>query len=358
MTGTAQTATGSAARRTAERPASGSTAVEALLRRLLPRARPGIIFAGHGVAREWKNRATEEVHIAFDDFAAIVALLQRLDFDFLGMDDVVRLAGQGVRHHKHWVHLTFDDGYQNNFDVIYPFLKARNIPFSVFVSTYYAQSGDRLPTFWMRLAEDMGLPLQQAFPERALGEQPARTLFEEELHYAPFARHEEIVAKVKALFSGQQLRRLDDYYNDRPIEVADLQQMARNPLVHIGSHSHHHVIYHQGQDPAVARSNLEESLRLLRDDWRVSEQPTFCYPNGDWAPQWVELTRELGIPLAFPNVSGFVEPSVDPSLMPRFWLSTPRRALLTCALALVGNKGLYAFGRKPPPRRIASRNAQ
>jgi peptidoglycan/xylan/chitin deacetylase (PgdA/CDA1 family) len=323
---------------------------EAVLKRLLPRSKRGIVFAGHGVAREWRDRWVEQVHIPFGDFAEVVSLLQRLDFDFLGMDDVVRLAHSGQWHPKHWTHLTFDDGYQNNFDTIYPFLKQRRIPFSVFVSTHHVASGDRFPTFWLRLAEALELPLEQAVNGSS---EPlsAQTMFEQHLHHAPFRRHEQIIAKVQALFSDEQRGRLDEFYNDQPIGLADLKQMAADPLVHIGSHSHHHIIFHEAQDEIAVRSNVKQSLRLLNEEWRISDHPTFCYPNGDWAPQWVEVTRELGIPLAFANATGFVEPSVEPMLMPRFWLSTPRRALMTCALSLVGNKGLHAFGRKPPPRR-------
>lgn len=323
---------------------------DAALRRMLRSRRAGIIFASHGVATSFRNRATEEVHIPFEDFRDIVDLLQQLDFDFLSMEEVIALARNGFRHPKHWVHLTFDDGYQNNCDVIHPFLAGRNVPFSVFVSTHYVQTGDRFPTFWLRLAEELDLPLQTAFPEHSLGRDPARSLFESALHFARFQQHFNTVERVKALFSPEQLSKLPEHQNDAPMSVESLKALAADPRVHIGSHSHHHVIFHQDQDPGVARDNLLESIRLLRDEWRVSRDVTFCFPNGDWAPQWVELLRSTGIPLAFCSATGFVDQAVEPLLMPRFWLSNVRRVRLICALAVIGNNSLYAFGRRPPPR--------
>ena len=321
-----------------------SALAEAVLRRLLPVAGRGIIFAGHGVARGFTSRKVEKVHLPFEDFAAIVALLKRLDYDFLAMDQVVALSRNGFRHRKHWVHLTFDDGYQNNFDVIYPFLKERGIPFSVFVSTHYVETRERFPTFMLGLAQELGLPLAETFA----GADAARTVFDKHLHYASFDRHREIEAQVKSLFPNGDEWASPDWYNDAPIELDDLKAMARDPLVHIGSHSHHHIIYHDGQDPSVARENLAESLRLLTSEWGVSGNPTFCYPNGDWAPQWAEMVRELGFPLGFPNITGFVDKSVSPMMMPRFWLSTQSRALLTCTLSVFGNQVLRLFGRLPP----------
>jgi peptidoglycan/xylan/chitin deacetylase (PgdA/CDA1 family) len=327
--------------------------VEAIMRKLLCRAKPGIVFAGHGVAVNFRNRTTEEVHIPFEDFSEIIDLLTRLDFDFLSMSEVLNLSLKNFNHHKQWAHLTFDDGYQNNFDIVYPFLAKRNIPFSVFVSTYYVQTGERFPTFWLRLAEELDLPLAASFPNQSLGGSPARDLFESMLHFGTFEQHVATVEKVKSLFSPKQLSRSDEYYNDKPMSLAALKAMACDPRVHIGSHSHHHIILHQGQNPTVVSDNLNESIRLLREQWEVSANPTFCYPNGDWARQWVALTRSLGIKLAFSSATGFVDSWVEPLLMPRFWLSNARRTRLICAMSLLGNKSLYLFGRKPPPKRAS-----
>ena len=327
--------------------------IDTLLRTALPVAGRGIIFAGHGVATSFVNRTTEEVHITLDALRSVITVLKELDYDFLTMDQLVSLSANGFRHPKHWTHLTFDDGYQNIFDIAYPFLKARGIPFSVFVSTHYIQTGDRFPTFWLRLAEQLGLPLQQMFPHLSLGERPAANLFQNGLRFASFAEHERIVGTVKsAVLAKHGGAILDRYYNDRPISIEDLVALASDPLVHVGSHSHHHIIYHDGQDRDVAKSNIDESIRLLREEWKVSKRPTFCYPNGDWAPQWAQLLADAGVPHAFPNATGFVDSTVEPQLMPRFWLSNPRRARATAAMSLVGNKMLYVFGRKPPPRLV------
>jgi peptidoglycan/xylan/chitin deacetylase (PgdA/CDA1 family) len=189
------------------------------------------------------------------------------------------------------------------------------------------------------------------FPEFHLGVEPARELFEKGLHFASFAEHQRIVEIVKsAIVAKHGDAVVSRYYNDMPIRLNDLKTMAADPLVHIGSHSHHHLVYHEGQDPKVVAANITQSIRLLRNEWRVSSQPTFCYPNGDWARPWVEYLRKLGVPASFPNITGFVDPTIDPDLMPRFWITNARRTRAVAAMSLIGNKALYAFGRKPPPR--------
>ena len=146
---------------------------------------------------------------------------------------------------------------------------------------------------------------------------------------------------------------LEAYYNDRPMRLADLKTMAADPLVHIGSHSHHHIAFHAGQDPAVGKENIEHSIHLLRDVWKVSEQPAFCFPHGDWTAEWASCLRHLGVPIAFPDAKGFVEDDMDPLLLPRFWMKSRDRMLGVLGMSLVGNRSLYAFGREPPPKLAA-----
>jgi peptidoglycan/xylan/chitin deacetylase (PgdA/CDA1 family) len=321
------------------------------LGKMLSRAKQGIIFAGHGVSTNWTDRATEEVHIDFANFCEIVDILQELDYDFLTMSQVLTLSENGFEHSKHWTHLTFDDGYRNNLETIYPYLRERGIPFSVFVSTHHIESQDYFPTFWLRAAEYLRLPLSSLFPDVALDGSVAQSIFEKKLHYAKLVDHEAIIDQVKSLFSEGDMKELENFKNDLPLSKSMLLELSADPLVHIGSHSHHHIIYHADQELDLARREMQTSRDLIAKTWAIENVPTFCYPNGDWSPKWAKLSLETGYPMSFTCESGYVGRRTQPFLMPRFWLSTRKRTLAICALSLLGNHALRFFGR-PPLKRI------
>lgn len=63
-----------------------------------------------------------------------------------------------------------------------------------------------------------------------------------------------------------------------PLTVAELCELARHPLVKIGSHTHCHSLPNQ-----VALHEAEASIRnsvKLLDDWGVRDTRHFAYPNG------------------------------------------------------------------------------
>lgn len=315
--------------------------VNRILAQALRLKRTGIVFAGHGVASSYQSRFVEEVHIPFEDFKAVISTLEDLEFDFLSMEQVIGLSKTGFRHNKHWVHLTFDDGYQNNFDLLYPYLKSKQIPFTVFVSTYNIETADRFPTFWVRLAYELKRDLNQALGWPS-GEMKENREYQKRVNFASPSDHEKYIDNLRAMIAPSEVAK---YYNDKPISLADLKTMAADPLVHIGSHSHKHILFHPKQDIATMKYNLQHSREVLKSNWSVEADPTFCYPNGDHDNETAKLTEAAGFPMSFTSKSGFIDTNTKAQLMPRFWLSNPRRTLQICTLSLLGNSGLKLVGR-------------
>jgi peptidoglycan/xylan/chitin deacetylase (PgdA/CDA1 family) len=316
--------------------------INKILKKILARKKVGLVFAGHGVAKEWENKKLEVVHIPFQNFKEIIELLEILDFDFLSIEEVVGLSKKKFKHHKHWTHLSFDDGYQNNYDIIYPYLKSKGIPFSIFVSTSYIESRDRFPTFWVRLAIEYNKSIDQVFNEsNILLNHSASNKFEQGLIYSDIDSHNLLVEKIKKLFTEEELSEIEaKYYNDRSMTLTTLKNLASDPSVHLGAHSHLHIACHDKQPVGKVIENINTSISLLRDDWFVSKNPTYCYPNGDHGEIWVQACNELKIPLAFISDSGFVTEKTCGQLIPRFWLSSKNNILSICVISLFGDRFL------------------
>ena len=316
-----------------------------ILKVFLKMKKTGIVFAGHGVSTDWVDRTTEEVHTDISDFCNSIKVLRDIDYEFISMNKLIEISKNRFQHNRHWVHLTFDDGYQNNFDTIYPYLKERNIPFSVFISTHHIGTQEYFPTFWLRAAAYLKLPLETLFPDLTVNPDIARTLFEKKLHYASFEEHKAIMDDVKSLFSHENMQALESFKNDIPLSLEKLKELSSDPLVHIGSHSHHHIIYHKNQNDDIASAEMQTSRDLIKSTWAVEENPTFCFPNGDWSANWIKLSVEKGYSMTFTSASGYVGKRTQPYLMPRFWLSTKNRTLTICALSLLGDLSLKLYGR-------------
>lgn len=323
----------------------GGALLESALARTLARTRRGIVFAGHGVTRKRAadiDPRIEHLHMPLETLTEIVDLLEELEFDFLPMEQVVALVRQRRRHTKHWVCFTFDDGYQNNLDVLLPFFAARQIPFTVVVSTHHVATGERFPTWWLRYAQLVGRLHEDA-----------QAFFEREMRLRSWADHERAFGRVLASLRDDERRAAARYTEDAPLSVDELRRLARHPLVHIGSHAHHHAILHAHQDEHVVHHELDESLRLLRE-WDVARTPVFCWPNGDWSPRWARVVESRGFPLGLLSSAGFVTPRTHPQMVPRFWLSSARRTRLLSFLALAGDVGVRATGRRPPPSELST----
>ena len=103
------------------------------------RAWPAAILFYHRVADHTPNPWT----ISTNRF------LQQLDFiesiaDFASLDDV-RLEQRSSQRDRLKVAITFDDGYSENFQTMFPELTRRAIPCTYFVATDYVERGEAFP---------------------------------------------------------------------------------------------------------------------------------------------------------------------------------------------------------------------
>lgn len=312
-----------------------------VMKKALQGMRRGLVFSGHGVVEEFKDQEVESVHIGKKNFEQVIDLLQDLDFDFLSMEQLIELAKNGFRHHKHWTHLSFDDGYQNNYDIVHPILRARNIPFSVFISTHHVMTGEKFYTFQLRaMLRELCTP-EEFRAQSAEWNRKIKRMRLDEINRE--------LDHIKARAKGRWPEIESGYSNDRTIQIDHLKELSRDPLVHIGSHNHHHIVMHDGLSADEQAFELETSKRILTQDWKVAVQPTYCYPNGgigDFSARSVALTAKH-YPLSFVSLSGYVDSTTHPQMIPRFWLSNVRRTKAILGLSLLGNTGLTALRRNP-----------
>jgi peptidoglycan/xylan/chitin deacetylase (PgdA/CDA1 family) len=231
-------------------------------------------------------------------------------FDVVSLSEAIERMGN-VRISRPTAVITFDDGYQNNYSIAFPILRAVNLPATIFLTTGLIDTED---TLW-----DLRL-------NRSLRDTTTRSLnwngitldlcgFE-----AKTRAKVEIRSRLKDLPSpllSWQLRDVIRALGDcpeRPIEIDSpfrmlntgaIAEMVASGLIEFGAHSHTHPVLSR-LSGEQCRDEIERSIKLVQN---LTGRPCklFAYPFGggrDYNKQTVDILRSLGISAAVTTLPG------------------------------------------------------
>lgn len=243
------------------------------------------ILLYHGVTRERgvgiENFACK--HLEADVFDEQMRYISQ-ECQVLSMEDVARLCHEARPFPRKAVAVTFDDAFQNVYSVAYPILRKYAVPFTFYVSTGFVDS-DRL--FWVDMIEDcvnrsvreelslptFALPLPLRSQEERMD--ACRSL-KRRCKQVPNATKDLIISALireSGVMPGQEASP-----NYRMVSWAQLDEMANDPLVTIGSHSHSHNVMSQVPVNDLRR-DIEASLGIMAE--RLGRPIRhFSYPEG------------------------------------------------------------------------------
>ena len=161
--------------------------------------------------------------------------------------------------------VTFDDGYESVYDNAWPILKEISVPATIFIVTAYLGVEGPFPFDDWSAAGSPGVP----------------------------------VAAWK------------------PLTTVHCEEMARQGLVEIGSHTHTHVDYY-GQ-PEAFRRDLAQSLKVLNDAFGI-EQAAFAYPFGRFGKDLIAAARACEVACALTAEQELILPHGDPLAWGRLYV--------------------------------------
>ena len=107
----------------------------------------GRILMLHRVVEQRSEGENRELEITPEFLRRTIETYRQQGHRFVSIDEAFDIISKGYTKHP-FVCLTFDDGYQDNYDIAYPILKQMEVPFAVYVTTGFIDN--RIPIRWYR----------------------------------------------------------------------------------------------------------------------------------------------------------------------------------------------------------------
>jgi peptidoglycan/xylan/chitin deacetylase (PgdA/CDA1 family) len=276
----------------------------------------GAILMFHHV-RPWSSRdfaPNRLLEITPDFLNAVLTRVKALGFDIISMDQA--LARLGTAAARPFVVLTFDDGYRDLRDHALPVLEKHAAPFTLYVTTGFADRSARL--WWVELEEAI-----RALPkiDLTIGGQPfaAATQSDEEKSRAFDAIYgllrdgpEELLLETVAQLAAQAPIDAQKCVEDLCLDWEGIAAIADHPLGAIGVHTLTHPMLAK-HDLGLVRRELTESRDLLEEKLGRPMQH-LAYPVGDptsAGPREFALAEELQFASAVTTRPGMIFPEHD-----------------------------------------------
>ncbi|PTM43556.1 polysaccharide deacetylase family protein [Bosea sp. 124] len=278
-------------------------------------------------------------------------LIRAEGYDLVSLDEaLVRLSAP--RKGRFFVALTFDDGYSDNVEQAWPVLAKHGAPWTLFVTTGFADRTARL--WWLELEEAirvlpavaLALP-DGPFSARAGSDAEKQQAFDR-LYWRLRKQPEAILLAAISDLAAQAGIDAAALVERECLPWETLRALAGAPGVTIGAHTLSHPMLAK-HDAAFARREIVEGKARLEAELGIPVRH-FAYPVGDptsAGPREFALVREAGFASAVTTRPGhlFAGHAAHPHALPRVSLNglhqseAAVRALLSGLPFLLWNRG-------------------
>jgi len=279
-----------------------------------------LILCYHGISFEDEHAWSPGLYLSPARFRERMQILAHGGYRVLPLAEALDRLENGTLPPKS-ITITFDDGDYNFHALAYPVLREFGLPVTLYLSTYYVRK--QMPVFdvtaayliWKHRGKRLNLSGLIPGEEEILVSDP-RALFVR-LHGAVQERNlsadekdgvlDELARRVHADLGEIRRRRI--FHLMTAEETAEVARAG----ISIEMHTHRH---RTPRDRGLFEREIEDNR------WEITEitgKPPlhFCYPCGDYAPEFFGWLREQGVRSATTCNLGFASPGNSPLELPR-----------------------------------------
>ncbi len=294
-----------------------------------------LILGYHGVSLGDEHLWRPALYMPPEVLESRLEAIRRQQCSVLPLSEALRLLKAGELPERS-VAITFDDGFFDFFQQAFPLLSSFGFPATVYLTTYYC--GRDRPVFdmacsyllWKGRARTLVAEWVAggARPVFDLSLQPQRTAAFFSLRR--FARESRLTGEEKDELAERLAKLLGVDY-DAMLRARTLHLMKPEEVKHLSGrgidfelHTHRHRV--PREKDAFARE-IDQNRRAIT---AMTGQPPshFCYPSGEYAPEFLPWLSELGVSLRNhlpPRARQPIEPSLPASKIAGYFKPVPAR---------------------------------
>jgi peptidoglycan/xylan/chitin deacetylase (PgdA/CDA1 family) len=233
-----------------------------------------------------------------------ISVLKRLGAEFVSLDTWLKAQRENKVLPRLAVAVTFDDGWQDNYEHAFPVLKKYNVPATIFLVSKRINTSWQ---FWPEQLLDLLINHGHHLDHEALqwlcpylGDTAESTK-----RSTPYTilQADSVINNVKALGDHTIETNLEQARNALPelnqtnqsarplLNRQELDTMLASGLVTFGTHTRHHYRLNHLANP----SDLENEIVGSHEDLKelgLKPVSIFCYPNGDITGKGEQLVKE------------------------------------------------------------------
>jgi peptidoglycan/xylan/chitin deacetylase (PgdA/CDA1 family) len=236
----------------------------------------GAIFALHSIVDDTGRYPDQTLRCPARKLAFVLRWLRRRGVEFVTLDAAIeRLRSPSGRR---FAVFTFDDGFADNLTRALPIMQQFAAPFTVFVTTGMVTR--TIDAWWFGLAELIRSQTHIEFPclsarfdySDPQGKQRTFAAIEAAIH-----KDFSLLAQLRALISASRIE-CSALVDREALTPAQLQELARHPLVTIGAHTSTHRNLAEASAGSV-HWEMDENRKFLQRSTGLPVEH-FAYPFG------------------------------------------------------------------------------
>ncbi|GAA0839853.1 polysaccharide deacetylase family protein [Marinobacter szutsaonensis] len=232
-----------------------------------------------------------------------ISLLKRFGAEFVALNSWLDAQREKKTLPQLAVALTFDDGWQDNFEYAFPVLEKHNVPATIFLVSRRINTTWK---FWPEQVLDLLINHPQHLDHKALKwlHPYLGDISETTNHSSPYTimQADSVINRLKALDDHTIEKQLEQARNALPalslphptsrslLNKQELETMLTSGLVSFGAHTRHHYRLNHVRSVSDLQNEIAGSLRDL-EELGLKPVSIFCYPNGDITDQGEQLVE-------------------------------------------------------------------
>ncbi len=280
------------------------------------------ILAFHGLREDDDNALLDNsVHTKRSAFQLTCRHLAQ-NYQVLPLQQIVDHLKEGAALPKRSVAITFDDGYESNFQLAYPILQEFSLPATIFLTSGFLDRTERL---WFHRLECALLASPLKLLTLGHTKLPLNSRRSRGKALSVLSAHLKSLPPEELTIALEEIETRLDCSSSNPPPVLNAMSwdqartMRDSGLIDFGAHTHRHFILGHCTTE-MAQFEITQSRDRITTELGAAPK-LFAYPNGqpgDYRAETERLLGDAGFQAAVTMSPGFAKPGCNLLTLPRY----------------------------------------